>query len=419
MFKHGSVIYLINISLRILNVFLKGIFLIIAARFLSVEEIGIIGTIFGYVTIIVFFIGLEYWYYSNRFIKKSEQNQMVLINQFFLYTLVYFMFIPIVYIIFENKYELGIYCVLIVLSLHLSQETSRIFIFINKQLLASVLSIITQALWTIPIFIMWMLNISVDVIRIFTIYSVVASIGAIINVIFLLKFFRIDFRKSTYYLTLLDYNFISKGLKLTILVLISTLSYKIAELVGRFILESEELFIEAGVFTFYQSIINIIYLLLYHGVTSFYLPKLVASKENNISTFSILKKSYKRIYFLGLFIASISVMIAGTFMIYFLLKDPNYKSNIFYFYLMILGGFILTLSSYWGTLIYINKFDRITISVNLSSLAISFLTSYIGVKVFENPLLGISIGYLVWGIFILILNITLYNRYLRQSVLVS
>jgi O-antigen/teichoic acid export membrane protein len=403
--NNSKYVNLMNVFLRLLNIFLKGIFLIIAARYLTVESIGIIGTLFAYITLIVFFLGFEYWYYSNRLIK--DQNDLkVIINQFFLYVIIYIIFIPIIYTVFQIKYSLGLEISIIVLSLHLTQETSRILIFINKQLTASILSIITQSLWTIPIFIIWLLGFVISLNNIFLIYSVFALTGAIVNIIFLTKYFSINIKELKKYIALLDYSLISRGIKLTMLILLSTLSIKASELMGRFILERQDMLVEAGVYTFYQSIVSILYLLLYHGVSSFYLPKLNKCDLNS-EAYIFIKEKYKKTFIISLILGTLLILFFGTLLIYFFIKDVSYIENIICFYIMCVGGFLYTSSTYLGILIYVNRIDSITIKINFISVFIAFIALYVGLKSVKNALLGISLGYVFWSLLILLLNV--YN----------
>jgi hypothetical protein len=411
-------IKVINVAIRLINSFLKGIFIIIAARYLNVEDIGLLSIILGYLTIFMFFVGLEFWYFSNREISERiainrDFNQIIL-NQFFLYLIIYLLLSPILLFWFEVKYSLGIQFLVILVSNHISQELSRIAIHLNRQLLSSFFAFFTQSFWILPILVLWLFKISPSLNTIFNIYMTLSIITILLNLLIFMRIVKLKVNLIFEPKTWIDFKFIKKGLRFSFLFYLSTISYKVSELLGRFMLEKMGHIDKSGVFSFYQNISSIGVLLIYTGIISFYLPSLLNNLSNK-EIYNRLMIKFRRDVVLASFLVLILTTVSGFTIFKYFLREDIYIYNFKYFILVNLSYLFINLSSSVSYIAYCEKKDKVNILSNIISFILSaFIYPIFIFLIKDDIMLSVTLAFTFWALLSLFLKTYFfYNKGLK------
>jgi O-antigen/teichoic acid export membrane protein len=148
----NSVLGLLNVGLRGVTLLSKFILLFFLAKYLEPDKVGLYGLVTATISYAFYFLGFEFYTFSNREIVKShlENWAPILKSQAYFTAIMYLLLTPFLILIFTFKllpFEIiGYFFVLLVLE-HLSQEFNRIFVAMTKPLLASLILFVRSGLW--------------------------------------------------------------------------------------------------------------------------------------------------------------------------------------------------------------------------------------------------------------------------------
>jgi len=403
-----------NIFLRLFNILLKFALTFVIAKIITTKELGIYGTILATITLSVYILGWEVWYFYNRELTPNYKNDIqktikVLTDHFFSYFILYICFIPLIIFYSLKNYDIyWAYIVIIIVTLHLSQEMSRIYTHINQHLLASTTTLLVQSGWIVVLLYYFYTSKELNLNSLLEINAQYASFFMLITILFFIKIMQIKFK----YIQFGFRNFSFTKIVTTIInstkFLVSVMFFLLGIVIGRFFLENLGLLELTGVYSYFQNIASVSMVIVNFGLTALTIPKLLQNKDD-INNHRLMLKSFffKTMYFS--FFVFLFMSLATYFYVYSLLEKKIFCQYFYVFILINFAYFLINLNSYYSSILYVWKKDWEVVMSN----TYSFLSVV--------PLFGLLyiVNYpieLVTGIFIIwsIINLFVKKRYAKK-----
>jgi O-antigen/teichoic acid export membrane protein len=392
---------LFNAALRISPVFLKFIVVILFAEALSLKQYGTFNLIITSVTVGLYLLGLDFYYFSNReIITNKEKRLSYILSSFVVYGIVYCVLYALTYIIFpyyfSNKALLNS-VILVLISEHFNQECYRILICLKKVFFANAIFFFRVSSWTsYTIYLILFSELSNDpilaVLNYWLISNALAITGIAVYAIFK-KSVTNEHKKE------IDLQFIKKGLKLSLWVFLGTILLKTTEYSGRFITEFFLGNKYTAIFTYYSTIAIAMNMYINAVVTSYEYPKLVESVNTKTyyNEFSLFKKKLLRhVVFCGILILFFGYFITSE------LSEREYLKNFWVLPVMVVGVILMNLSLGNHFNLYAHKKDKSIIWINVYSGLITIVVTT--ALIYWLDLLGGAISFLLSGAVILFLR---------------
>ena len=392
---------LLNAALRIAPVFLKFLVIILFAEVLSLADYGFFNLIVTSITIGIYLLGVDFYYFSNReIITHKSKAQSLIISSLIVYVTIYVIF----YIVstFISPFDLaerGLLntLILLIISEHFNQECYRILICLKKVYPANLIFFFRTSSWTIIVGYLILFGELPDnpILSVLN-YWLVSNFLAIV-VTLLYASFKIKFYQNLFFS--IDYGFVVKGLKLSLWVFLGTILLKATEYSARYIteiiLDSEE----TAIFTYYSTIAIAMNMYINSVVTSFEYPKLVERVKTDAF--------YKQ---LSLFNFSLRVHIAFSgalilllgFFVTRQLSEEQYLNYYMLLPIMVIGISLMNISLGDHFNLYANKKDKSIISINIYSGIITILITTI--LIYYYGLIGGALSVLFSGLALLLLR---------------
>ena len=392
---------LLNAALRITPVFLKFLVIILFAEVLSLADYGFFNLIVTSITIGIYLLGVDFYYFSNReIITHKSKAQSLIISSLIVYITIYIIF----YIVstFISPFDLaerGLLntLILLIISEHFNQECYRILICLKKVYPANLIFFFRTSSWTIIVGYLILFGELPDnpILSVLN-YWLVSNFLAIV-VTLLYASFKIKFNKNLFFS--IDYGFVVKGLKLSLWVFLGTILLKATEYSARYIteiiLDSEE----TAIFTYYSTIAIAMNMYINSVVTSFEYPKLVERVKTDAfyKQLSLFKFNIKgHIAFSGALILLLGFFVTRQ------LSEEQYLSYYMLLPIMVIGISLMNISLGDHFNLYANKKDKSIISINIYSGLITILITTILIYYFG--LIGGALSVLFSGLALLLLR---------------
>jgi O-antigen/teichoic acid export membrane protein len=362
---------LLNVFLRIGGIGSKFLIVTLMSKYFDVDVFGNYGLITSIITILIFILGLDFYNFSIRDILKTSDKQEI-INKvtltFILYLFVYLLFIVVGYFIFSSINYIKPYLflvLLLVITEHLSQEIYRLLIGFKKVLLANILLFFRTVSWSSIIIYYYYNNSLITINKIFILW-LIANTLTILYVIILsiIKNYNRIIKIS------LNSNWVKKGLRISSVFFLATISLKSMEYANRFIVDyfmGEEL---AGIFLFYSNISILITVYINTIVISFELPELI--KSVNLSSINKLLKKFKKSLLIHTLISSLFIFLIIKPL---LMWQNKVEFEIFFplIYFLIIGVGLMNYSLFYHFKLYIYHKDKALLKSMVFSALLSLL----------------------------------------------
>lgn len=266
-----------NLIFRVLTIAAKFVLSILIVKELSVADYGVFGIFQTTITLAIYLLGFDFYTYNTREILKVSEKSIAdcLMNQLLFHGVLYVMVLPLLLgVFFFNviDFEYIYLFYLILITEHISQEVYRILIVLKKSVAASFILFVRSGLWIFTLAIFWVIrleNSSLSIVLFFW------FVGALLSILIALKYL------PKIYSFTVDYNWIKKGVKVASPFFVATILYKIMEFSGRYFLDYYSTKEIVGVFTFYSSIANTIFVFVQAMVLVVLSPLLIEAAQNN------------------------------------------------------------------------------------------------------------------------------------------
>ncbi len=404
---------IINIILRIFSMSGKFILVFFLAKFFTITDLALYGLIFTIISFGFFLNGLDFYTFSNREIIINNNNKYnFIINQLISQIFVFIIFLPIQYLIFKfyiNENFIFYWFIILLFLEGFTQEIYRILISLNKQILATVSFAIKSSVW---IYFLAVLILFYPQYNTLNIIFLLWTIGLICSFIFGLTFIYLNLKNNK--LNVFNFNpiWIYKGYKVALVFFLSSIIFKLFFVYDRIFINNNFGTEQLGIYIFYITIIFGSFNILESAVFSFSYPNII--KYYHLKKFIYFKKEIKKLIILtfvfGLLISVTLILIIPK--IIDLVNKVYFKNYIENSYLLILGGFIMTISLIPHYVLYAMKKDKTIIISNF----IGFLFFILCLNFIEYKNFFLNISYsLIFGfsIITIIKTITLKKYFLK------
>lgn len=386
------------------------LFVFCLARFVDSSFVGLYGLFTATVGYALYFLGFDFYSYSNREILKLERERWgePLKNQLALTMVLYVIFLPLTASLFlMNILPLSLlpWFVLILVLEHINQELNRLLTTISEQLLASVVLFIRQGAWAIGVIALMALDKDTRTLDyIFGAWTISGVLAVWISVR------RLQQLKIGSWNKAIDWNWIVKGLKICIPLLIATLALRGVMTIDRYWLQSLASIHVVGAYVLFIGIASTLLAFLDAGVFAYGYPWLIrAFQQKNEIEFS---RAWKKMIWQTLgfcFVFSVfSLSILPILLTW--IGNPFYSEYRFLYPWLLLAMVLNALGMVPHYILYAQGRDRPIIVSHLASIAV-FVTSTWLLSNFW-PLLAVPVGICVAYFFILLWKI---NAFLKPS----
>ena len=269
-----------NMALRGLTLACRLLLILLLARFLPAQDVGLFGLFFISVNFGLILVGLNFHSYSNREAISADRHRQsqLLFNQLALYLLAYLLMLPLAMALFQAGLLpwtlFGMFLSLVVIE-HLSYEAYRLFVALGRPVTAGVVGFFRGASWVlliVPLF-HWREDLQ-------TLTSVLLLwlFGGLASLLFsLVVLYRDGF---TFCKGPLDTAWIFRGLRVAAPFFLGTLAIRGIFTVDRYLVEALSDLAVVGVYTFYTGICVALLALVDAAIFSFTYPQLIHSANS-------------------------------------------------------------------------------------------------------------------------------------------
>ena len=245
---------LLNLSLRGSGMVGKFLLILILARMLPPEELGIYGLLVVTMSYALFFMGLDFYTFSTREILHADMQlwPAMLRAQAMLFACSYIVVLPLLGLMFwadflPARYALVFYVLLVVE--HLSQELNRLLVTIGQPVASGVLLFIRAGAWCYALGAAHFSGyFTIDLHEVMWLW-IAADLMVVISGVWLLRDLPWNEKNTN-----VDWAWIGKGLKVAGLMLIGTLALRGILTVDRYFVEAYSGVEVLGVYTLYMAI---------------------------------------------------------------------------------------------------------------------------------------------------------------------
>ena len=369
---------MINLALRGITLGSKFLLSIYLVKFLSLEANGEYGIFVATISMLTYVLGLDFYSFNNREIlqEKSSESGKKIKNQFVLFTLVYLIILPLLYVfgLFDfigQKYILLFYLILVFD--HISIELYRLLVVFSKPIQANMNLFLRTGIWILVLIFAWH-NHFEDLKNLNSVFNL-WLVGSFISVIYSI------FSLSTVGISIpwkekIETKWILKGLKIALPFFIATLSYKIIQFADRYMVEFYLGTKQTGIYYFFSNISMLIETFVQTTVVMIYSPKLIASlKKDKPFQIDIFKTFSKEII-----IYSVIAVVCVCAIIYPLLHVVE-KTELFLsisvFFVMVTTRFIFNISLIYHFKLYVAKKDSLIMTSTLFAVLVNISLNFI------------------------------------------
>lgn len=381
---NSSLLSIFNLGVRGFNLASKFILIIFLAKLLSTEDFGVYGIIAATMNFLLYFIGLDFYVYSNRELIKSNKlgrNKIVTAHTQFLF-IIYLLTLPLLFILFYKdfisiNYILPFY--IIVILDHLNQELMRLLIVLKKPIKANILFFIRSGAWSIVIVFFSFIDFKLKLIDVLSIWAVAEILCLILSLVVV---YRDNIRFNVF--ERIDWLWIKKGLIICVPFLIGTLCIKGMFTADRYVLEylNNDSNILAA-YVLFSSLAAATLSFMDAAVFSFEYPALVNSinkKDGNHR--EIIKKLYYKVFFILLLINFFGYFFINIFLN--IVEKDVFFTYIDYFYFLMFIQAIYCLSMVPHYILYALGVDKAIIISQISAFFIFIVSIYLLIGYMDN-----------------------------------
>lgn len=337
-------IRLANSALRGSTLVSKFALLFMLAKFLSPAEVGMYGLLAGSIGYALYVVGFEYYNYSVRELIGRDAGQWLCLlrDVAVLYGVLYFLFLPLAFLIFYKgllPWAYAVWFLALTVLEHAAQELNRILVAANEQLLASFILFLRSGFWCFfVIYAIWRIP------ELRNLEFVLCAWGLGVFLACMVGFFRVSSFDRTSLKNPIDWGWILQGIKIAIPLLLASLVVRGMFTFDRFWVESISGLGALGAYVFYMGMATAVLSFLDAGVIVFVFPGLVAAaKSGDDAKFSMDMKSLALSVILATSFLVLACWVSG-YIILSWLDNPVYLDYFFILKWLLLAVFLYGLS---------------------------------------------------------------------------
>ena len=368
----------INLVLRGITLGSKFLLSIYLVKFLSLEANGEYGIFVATISMLTYVLGLDFYSFNNREIlqENSSESGKKIKNQFFLFTIVYLIVLPLLYVLglfdfIGEKYVFLFYLILIFD--HISIELYRLLVVFSKPIQANMNLFLRTGIWILVLIFAWHND-----------FEELKNLKSVFNFWMIGSFLSVAysiFSLSTTGISIpwrekIETKWILAGLKIATPFFIATLSYKTIQFADRYMVEFYLGTKQTGVYYFFSNISMLIETFVQTTVVMIYSPQLIASlKKDKPFQINIFKTFSKEIVIYSV-LAVVSVC-AIIYPLLYIVEKTELFLSISVFFVMITTRFIFNISLIYHFKLYVAKKDRIIMTSTLVAVLFNVSLNFI------------------------------------------
>lgn len=268
---------LINIALRGITLASKFFLIFFLARFLEPAELGLYGLLTATIGYALYVLGFDFYTFTTREILKRGRDEWggLLKDHGALSLALYAIFLPLLSLVFIKgllPWRIAGWFFALLIVEHMTQELGRLLTAISEQLLASIVLFLRSGVWAVAVTALMFIRPEV---RSLEIVLSAWTIGGVIAL--LLGIFRLNRLGIGGWHKKIDWNWIWKGLKIAIPLLLATLAVRGVFTLDRYWFGSLAGLDVLGAYVLYMGICNALMSFLDAGVFAFIYPGLISA----------------------------------------------------------------------------------------------------------------------------------------------
>ena len=368
----------INLVLRGITLGSKFLLSIYLVKFLSLEANGEYGIFVATISMLTYVLGLDFYSFNNREIlqENSSESGKKIKNQFFLFTIVYLIVLPLLYVLglfdfISEKYVFLFYLILIFD--HISIELYRLLVVFSKPIQANMNLFLRTGIWILVLIFAWHND-----------FEELKNLKSVFNFWMIGSFLSVAysiFSLSTTGISIpwrekIETKWILAGLKIATPFFIATLSYKTIQFADRYMVEFYLGTKQTGVYYFFSNISMLIETFVQTTVVMIYSPQLIASlKKDKPFQINIFKTFSKEIVIYSV-LAVVSVC-AIIYPLLYIVEKTELFLSISVFFVMVTTRFIFNISLIYHFKLYVAKKDRIIMTSTLVAVLFNISLNFI------------------------------------------
>lgn len=368
---------------------------------ISLEFQGEYTLVSSSVALLIILLGLDFYVYTNRIIVK-QPNKLVFVfkNSLVFYLVSYLFLLPILYLmtgieLIDKNMVLILF--FLTISDHLSQELFRIFIAIEKVVLANILFFLRTGAWSWPvaIYIFFKSNTKfdlLDVLLVWLIFSIISVIFGVLSIPDIKNFNKEKINKK----------WLFKGLKAGLFLFSGTVFLKIMEYSDRYFISYFLGNKDLGIYSFYFQFSNLLSIILFTLFISYAYPKILKNVyyKDVIELEKTKKKLVSNIVFTSVLFFFFAVF-ALPYLLQVVGKD-DLTSNLGVMYVLILSTFVFNLSFFSHFVLIADEKDKLIVKSSLVACLINLTLSFTLLPVVG--IYGAAISLLLSSVFMFLLK---------------
>lgn len=389
------------------------LFVFCLARFVDSSFVGLYGLFTATVGYALYFLGLDFYTYSNRDILKLEKDTWgrPLKNQLALTAVLYVVFLPLMVGLFLSgllPLHLLPWFVLILVCEHVNQELSRLLITISQPLLASLALFVRQGIWAIGIVALMALDKDTRTLDyIFAAWAISGVLAAALAIR------RLQQLRIGGWQAAIDWRWIIKGLKVCIPLLIATLALRGVMTLDRYWLQALSNIHIVGAYVLFMGIAGTLMSFLDAGVFAYGYPLLIRAFQKGDAT--EFRRGWQKM--LRQTLGFCLLFSAGSLLVlpYLLgwIGSPFYSKYSFLYPWLLLGMVLNALSMIPHYALYAQGYDRPIIASHLGSMAVFVVATWLLSNFWS--LLAVPVGLCITYAFILVWKACAFSRRSAQA----
>jgi len=368
----------INLLIRGLTLGGKFFFVIFLGKHLTDAQMGDWGIFTTSISLSLYLVGLDFYTYSTRTILEYPlaDRGRFLRDQLIFYIISYAILFPLLYLLFafnviEAKMIFFFYIIL--LFEHLAQESYRTFVLFQKPIVANIILFLRTGLWSYLLLTAWFLHFDeLKSLKSTLIFWIAGGASAIIVSLFFI--FKLPFNSVKG--IPVNWDWIKKGIKVSLIYFIATISFKIIELADRYFIAYYHSRDMVGIYTFYASMANMIEIMIHTTTIIIFSPLLIDTFHRNNNEYqSTINRFAKSIVLYNLLAVALLSGIMYVVLVYVIQKQ-SYLTHLPSFILLAVAEMIFNISLIFHYILYVRKNDFAIVKATLVAAFTNILLNF-------------------------------------------
>ena len=367
-----------SIGIRALTVGSKFLLILVLARLLPVDQVGLYGIVSTTILIALQVLGLDFYAFNTRELLKVQDNERVVYirDQWLVHGLTYLAMLPLFLFVFKfhvMPWSILLWFYTLLILEHNAQELDRLLITLSRPILANVVMFFRSGIWVLGFLIYaHFREVQLTTVWIFWVMGdlLALGIGAFgLKHLPWLNAVRIS----------INWSWIKHGIRVAFIFLLGTVSVQLLFYMNRYFIQFILGMKSVGIFVFFGSMLGVIFTFAQVGIFNFIVPNMIEQYHKDKSTLvHSIRKMYKMIL-LYLVVTGIGASVC-IYIVLWLVHQPEYANYMTVFYLLLIGVMITVLGQVPHYGLYISYHEKRILKISFITLLLSIVINFVFIK---------------------------------------